>query len=261
MTRARRGLALVAVGVLVGGGTAAGQDLQGRIETVDGRVAFHFPGRDGVEGCGDGSISFGEGHRYRWNGRERPSECGPGPVWVLLDRRDGEVRSLETRVGPRVLLDERKGTDLGGVDPRDAADYLLGLAEGARRGVAEDAILPAFLADGVEVWPRLLDLARDEQRPESVRSQALFWVGREAAGIGTDGIADVARDEDEDAAVRKAAVFALSQRPEEEGLPILMDLARNARDDETRRSAMFWLAQSNDPIVVDFFEEILAPHR
>ena len=40
-------------------------------------------------------------------------------------------------------------------------------------------------------------------------------------------------------------------------MPILMELARTAREAETRRSSMFWLAQSEDDRVIGFFEEIL----
>jgi len=63
--------------------------------------------------------------------------------------------------------------------------------------------------------------------------------------------------EDEDQEVRNAAIFALSQRPDDEGLPALMELARTGAHAETRKTAMFWLAQSGDERVVAFFEEIL----
>ena len=58
-----------------------------------------------------------------------------------------------------------------------------------------------------------------------------------------------------------AAVFALSQRPDDEAVPILMDVARTAADAETRRTAMFWLAQSEDDRVLSFFESILTGRR
>ncbi|HKJ01552.1 MAG TPA: HEAT repeat domain-containing protein, partial [Longimicrobiales bacterium] len=86
---------------------------------------------------------------------------------------------------------------------------------------------------------------------------ALFWVGQEAAEAATDGLAEVALGDDEAQDVRDAAVFALSQRPSDEGVPVLMELARTAQETRTRRTAFFWLAQSDDPRVVPFFEEIL----
>ena len=53
-----------------------------------------------------------------------------------------------------------------------------------------------------------------------------------------------------------------TDRPEEsEGVPILMDVATTAEDANTRRSAMFWLAQAEDPRVLDFFEEVLLGRR
>jgi hypothetical protein len=36
-----------------------------------------------------------------------------------------------------------------------------------------------------------------------------------------------------------------------------MDLARTGDQADTRRTAMFWLAQSQDERVIEFFEEIL----
>ena len=90
-----------------------------------------------------------------------------------------------------------------------------------------------------------------------MRASALFWLGQEAADAATVGIASVAADEREDQKVRDAAVFALSQRPGDQGVPALIELARTAREAETRRSAMFWLAQSGDDRVLPFFEEIL----
>jgi HEAT repeat protein len=57
--------------------------------------------------------------------------------------------------------------------------------------------------------------------------------------------------------VRKRAVFALSQRPKEESVPALLRIAKAHRDPEMRRSAIFWLGQSNDPRALAQFEELL----
>jgi len=118
-------------------------------------------------------------------------------------------------------------------------------------------LFPAVLADVDDLWVDLLAMAREPSVRKGVRTSAVFWVGQEAANAATEGLADVAFDEDEDQDVREAAVFALSQRPGDEGVPILMELARTAEQAGTRRSAMFWLAQSEDDRVLTFFEEIL----
>ena len=250
-----------AILALAGAAPAAAQSIADRVEGVDGEVTFHFEGREGVEGCGNGNVSFGPNQWHRWSSDSGREDCGPGPVLVELRIRDGEVRDLETRVGPDVAAQAGRDLDLGRVHPEDAADYLLDVAERGRASVAEDAIFPAFLARDVEVWPRLIALARDRSRPEDVRSQALFWVSQEASGLGTEAIGDVARDEGEDQDVREAAANGNRVETGDEGVPILMELARDGQDPETRRSAMFWLAQSDEPEVVDFFEELLGSRR
>jgi hypothetical protein len=237
------------------------QSLGERVVASDGRVAFHFKGRDGLEGCGDGSISFAGHHRHESRYGWSREECGPGPALVVLRVRDREVRDLELRVGPRVATNHDADRDLGRVSSLEAAGYLLALAGTSEARVAEDAVFPAFIADSVTVWPRLIELARDRTRSEDVRSTAIFWVGQEAAEVATTGLAEVARDEGEDNEIREAAVFALSQRPASEGVPILMDVARTAEDADTRRSAMFWLAQADDPRVLEFFQEVLLQGR
>ena len=57
--------------------------------------------------------------------------------------------------------------------------------------------------------------------------------------------------------VRKQAVFALSQRPAEEGVPALIRIARSNPHAELRKTALFWLGQSEDPRALTLFEEIL----
>ncbi len=219
-----------------------------------------MPTRDGVEICDQG-IRMGD-NRIWWRGHGRyevDSSCRPGPLEVELTLRDGFVRRLETlrATGERTP----GGRDLGEVGAAEAVRYLAELARGAGSDrAAKDAVLPMVLADVPDVWRELLALARERDVPTGARKNAIFWLGQEAASTATAGLSDVARDEDEEQDVRDAAVFALSQRPGGGGVPVLMELARNAREAKTRKTAMFWLAQSDDPRVLAFFEEILLGH-
>jgi hypothetical protein len=52
-------------------------------------------------------------------------------------------------------------------------------------------------------------------------------------------------------------VFALSQRSGNEGVPAVIRIARTNPDPELRKSALFWLDQSEDPRALALFEEIL----
>lgn len=51
--------------------------------------------------------------------------------------------------------------------------------------------------------------------------------------------------------------LALSQRSNDEGVPALIRIARTNPDPELRKTALFWLGQSEDPRALDLFEEIL----
>jgi hypothetical protein len=237
---------------------AAAQDLARRVAAVeDGTVRVLYQTRPGVEICDQG-IRMGS-DRIWWRsegGEGAATGCRPGPAEAELRVRDGEVEDVEL---VRRERDRTEGAvNLGEVRAAAAADYLLDLArKGAGDDGAGEAIFAAVLADVEALWRDLVDMARDPEVRPAVRKDALFWVGQEAATAATDGLAEVAFDEDEEQDVRDAAVFALSQRPASEGLPVLMDLARTARHAKTRRSAMFWLAQSEDDRVLAFFEEVL----
>ncbi len=238
---------------------AAGQGLARQVSGVgDGTARLSYPTRPDVEICDEG-VRMGE-QKMMWHSRgwdQAASNCRYGPAEVELRVRNGQVLDVELvrRPGDRVS----GAQDLGLVSAQDATELLLSVARtGGRdgRGV-EDALFPAVLADVEEIWRGLMEMARDRSVDDDVRENALFWVGQEAAATVTDGLTEVAMDEDEDQEVREAAVFALSQRPNEQGVPILMEIARTARQMDTRRSAMFWLAQSGDERVYAFFESIL----
>jgi HEAT repeat protein len=148
--------------------------------------------------------------------------------------------------------------DLGMVSPREAAPYFISLAERVgKESMAGDPLLPAVLADSVTVWPSLVRLARSPRLSNEIRGRAVFWLGQiatAAAGLALDSIAG---DRHTDHEVRKQAVFALSQRPHDQGVPALIRIARTNPDADLRRTAIFWLGQSEDPRAIDLFEEIL----
>jgi HEAT repeat protein len=141
------------------------------------------------------------------------------------------------------------------VSTRAAVDYLLTLAERASEPVGKHAILPALLADSVEPWPRLLQIAKNENVDSDVRRSAIFWLGQAAGDKATQGLKSLLSDDDED--VKKSAVFALSQMRGEQSVTALIDVVRTSKDKEVRKSALFWLSQKNDPRVLALFEDIL----
>jgi hypothetical protein len=239
-------------------GEAAAQELTQRVAAVEtGSVTFTYAARPEAQIC-DRGISI-RGGRVMWGGRNRGDfamRCTSGTVSVELRVAGGLVREVDVLELDDVV--EPETVDLGTVSAEEAAAYFLSLARAdGSDDAAEDAVLAAVLADVDAIWRELLEIARDSSIPQDVRSAALFWLGQEAGDAVTSGIAAIAADEREEQDVREAAIFALSQRPDDVGVEPLMELARTAREAETRRAAMFWLAQSDDPRVLAFFEEVL----
>lgn len=256
MTARAGALALILAAVP---GAVAGQGLAERVaEVEEAIVRFAFETRPDVEICRRG-IRMGEDRHMIWEGGswgDTPLDCRFGPAEVELDVVDGMVRDVEVVIPRRGRAS--RAVDLGLVPAGEVVAFLRDVALGAGTDHgAKEAVFPMVLADVDDVWRPLLDIAMDRRVPSGARKNALFWVGQEAADAATEGLTDVARDRDEDQDVRDAAVFALSQRPAEESVPVLMELARDADRAGTRRTAMFWLAQSEDARVAAFFEEIL----
>jgi len=232
--------------------------LGSRVAAVEnGMVRFSYATRPEVEICDQG-IRMGDRH-MSWRSRghdDEPRNCRVGLAEVEVEVRGGLVRDIEVVRS----VDERSSgvVDMGEIGAREASSYLLSLAyTGATTDGAEEAVFPAMLADVDDVWRELLDIARDRAVHESVRKNALFWLGQEAAAAAGEGLVEVALDSDEEQEVRDSAIFSLSQRPAHESVPVLMEVARSGEQVETRRTAMFWLAQSDDERVVAFFEELL----
>jgi HEAT repeats len=228
------------------------QALAQRVGAVEeGTVRLSFAARAGV--CGDWANGIG----VRQESDEWRAECGPRPVRVALRVRDHRVYSIRTYVGGQWLPD-RWSTDLGMVRPQEAADYFIALAE--RTGdasVAGDPLLPSVLADSVTIWPSLLRLARTRTVSKDTRTKAVFWLSQAAGAAAGKALDSIAHDDRGDREVRKQAIFALSLRPHDEGVPALIRIARATGDPELRKTALFWLGQSEDPRAIDLFEEIL----
>jgi len=260
-TTARRrppvALALLAAATLTTTSAALGQALDRsfgeRIAAVpEGDVRLSFLARDGVCGDGRGSVSIGARPPRGWD-----TDCDPGPVRVRLTVSAGRVVGLRTLVGGRWGTAGEGVTDLGEVPARAAADYLLALAGRAEGRVGADAISAASLADGVELWPVLLRLARADSIPRATRRAAVTQLGYAAGEAAVAGLDEIVRDEDEDASVRESALYALSQRPPDEGTPLLVRIARSGKSASLRRKAIYYLSQSDDPRALALFEELL----
>lgn len=257
----RRIVEVVALALLVCP-AAASQSLADRVSAVrDGDVTFHYTPRAGV--CGDGKtfmrIGSNSYHGSFTSGDYYQRQCEAGPLQVQLTVRDGVVDRVQSWAG---RLRTRDARDLGVVPAFEAARYLISIASRGRSGASAKAILPAVLADSATVWPALLTIAKDAERPRQTRQDASFWLSRYAAGAlngHTNNPLDEADDhvagDKED--LKSHAVFVLSQLPNGQGVENLLDVARSKGDVRVRSKALFWLGQSGDHRAIELFESLL----
>ena len=251
--------ALCALCVL--GGSIHAQSLTSRIaQAPDGAVRMQVESRMGV--CGNGRDVVGYrsaifAHNFQSiGGHWNDSRCVPGPLRVTLTVADGQVTQLRTQVGGAWPDNASRVTDLGVVPPNEASSYFFSLVPRLESASGKDRLLlPAVLADGAPVIQPLLALARDGQRAEHSRRQAILWLGLLGDASVIPALVQFARDEqDDDADDRRknkprkkglgsAAMAALNALDGDVGVPALIDLARSGSV-ATRRDAAFWLGQN-----------------
>ena len=221
----------------------------------DGTYRFAYPVREGVYGDGSSRIISisDDGERGDW----WDEDMSNGPARVEVRLKNGEVRDVDLHIGGSWSTARSGEIDLGEVAPQAVADCMLAVAATARERVAEDAIFAAVVAREVVTWPAMLKIAKDRDRPDEVRQDALFWVARDAAEEAVGPLGDIVDADDESADLREYAVFVLSQLPKEKALPMLLDLAHGHKHPEVQRAAFIWLAEFDDPEVLNLFEEIL----
>ena len=248
-------------------------------KAADGVVHVQFAGRPGT--CGDGRDMIGYrkalfAESFQSIGNWDAPTCTPGPVRVALSVADGKVTRLKTYVGGDWPHTSERVTDLGVVQPAEAATYFFSLIPQLEHsGDKGRLLLPAVLADDPLAVPRLISMSRDESRVQDTRRQAIQWIGllgdarvvpvlvAFARGGGAAPTGDDI-DEDDEAPGKKGlattAMSALSLLDNGAGVPALIDLAR-AGSPGTRASAVFWLGQSGDPRALATLHEVIETGR
>lgn len=246
---------------------SSAQILENRIASASGTVGFEFATHGNV--CGDGNgIFISDDTSPGWNLRRQRSgtnirhggddgPCDIAPARALVDHDGSRVSSVRISVGgsPR-----RADNELGNVPAQDAVRFLLGVAPRLDGRSADDAIAGAAIADVANVWPQLLDIARDDKASESSRKSSLFWVSHQAGIAAVKGLESVAQDDDAASSVRSDALFYLAHRQDGAGIEPLIRVVRTSKSAKMRKDAVWYLGQSRDPRALALFADLLAGH-
>ncbi|MEO5589379.1 MAG: hypothetical protein ABIS03_07315, partial [Gemmatimonadaceae bacterium] len=200
-------------------GLASAQSIASTVNSVrDGKVRMTFASRPDLCGFGDGialrSSRGNDGMRWQGSGRsddvEYDNDCMAGPARVVITRLDGKTTRVRSYVGGR-WRNTPNTRDLGAVSTGAAASFLIGIANTGDEKPANDAVYAATLADSVNVYPRLVELAENDARPEEVRGSAIFWIGQSRRAESGDYLRRLytqVRDEN----VRDKIIFSMSQQ-------------------------------------------------
>ena len=240
--------------------SAGAQQLAQRVSSANGsRVQFTFATRDGV--CGDGrtyirSASASNSSYYGSFNDMTAEPCVRGPARVVLDRADGQVVGLRVFVGPPA---SDGAVDLGAVPARDAAAYLMHLAESGEGAVARDAIMPAMLADSTDNSDALVALARDKSRSRETRRSALSWLGRDSQAPASlvQSLVAIGTDDTDNQTVREQAFNTLARLDAGAGIPVLIRLADDAQGGWVARTALSVISRSGDPRAHDYLRGVV----
>ncbi|MGH9853104.1 MAG: HEAT repeat domain-containing protein [Blastocatellia bacterium] len=125
------------------------------------------------------------------------------------------------------------------------------------RDVKNQIIFAASINEDKDAAVNFLIAVADKDADRESRKQAIFWLGQKAGERGLNALKDTVDSADADTEIQKQAVFAISQRPKDESVPLLINIARTHPKAAVRKQAIFWLGQTGDERVVDFFKEIL----
>jgi hypothetical protein len=189
-------------------------------------------------------------------GSNRAAKRAFTPI-ILADSVNPDPQFLRMAKNKSVARETRKSAIFWAGQGRSAtaAREIASLINDEDPEIAKSALFAMSQLRNDEGARVLLAAARNTALPLEVRKSAVFWTGQLASEQATKGLKDLTTDENTE--VKKQAVFALSQMKTDRSLDALLDIARTSKDRELRKSALFWLGQSNDPRALKLFEEIL----
>ena len=129
---------------------------------------------------------------------------------------------------------------LTGVTAPESIQFLLSIAKSGT-STAHTAVAAIALHANPAADNALEELAAPNQ-PETLRRQAVFWLGNSRGRRGFEVLNRILREDPSDK-IREHAVFALTESKEPEALNTLVAVAHNDNSAHVRSQALFWLAQ------------------
>jgi HEAT repeat protein len=132
---------------------------------------------------------------------------------------------------------------LTGVTAPESIQFLLSIAKnGSNELRMTQAATTAIALHANPAADGALEELAAPNQPETLRRQAVFWLGNSRGRRGFEVISRIVREDSNDK-IREHAVFALTVSKEPEVLSTLVAVAHNDNSAHVRGQALFWLAQ------------------
>jgi HEAT repeat protein len=215
---------------------------------------------------------------------------GPTHLVILLRVENNQTSKIHTFT-PECDLDAG-GLPLiwlTGVTAPESIRFLLSIAKnGTNELLMTQAATTAIGLHADPAADNALEELAAPNQPETLRRQAIFWLGNSRGRRGFEVISRIVREDssdkirkhavfaltmskepealstlrdaianDPETEVKKRAVFALTQMPNGGGVPLLIQVARTNPIPEVRKQAVFWLGRSRDTRALAFIEDVL----
>jgi HEAT repeat protein len=103
----------------------------------------------------------------------------------------------------------------------------------------------------------LATIARDKNKAEKTRNNALFWIGQSRVPNRVSLLEDIYKSNMDSSRIRIQVLFSLSQTREPQVVPLLGSIASSDPDIEVRKQAVFWLGQVRGPEASKALENLL----
>jgi hypothetical protein len=220
------------------------------------QMCCHIHWRAGVQLHGSGIIEMGSSkiadEECVLEGEDnwvQISKAPEGPreelFFVLVRLHRGEVDRIRVSSADCVL--RGAGRDfywLTGVAGEDSVAWLAAHLEGTtdEERVSDPALTAVALHDLPSAGRVLEEVAAGGRYAESLRQEALFWLGSTRGAFGFEVLRRMASSE-RDPEIRREIPFGLGESGVPEATDLLIRMARRDVSADVRREALFWLAQ------------------
>ena len=220
------------------------------------QMCCHIPWREGEPLHGSGRIDIGtskitdeecvlEGEDNWVQISAAPEGPREEPFFVLMRLHRGQVDRIRVSSADCVLRGE--GSDfhwLTDVTGEDSVAWLAARLEAPadEERVSDPALTAVALHDLPSAGRVLQEVAAGGHYAESLRHEAIFWLGSTRGQFGFEVLRRMVRSEP-DPEIRQEIPFGLGESRVPEAIDLLIRMARRDESADVRREALFWLAQ------------------